>query len=92
MQDFFKIFEIFGANGFFIISFLGITAVYRFMIKTIEDERRRSDENLDKILELQNNSNKNIVFEMKEMVRENKEHNEKVMNLLNNIALLISRK
>lgn len=92
MQDFFKIFEIFGANGFFIISFLGITAVYRFMTKTIEDERRRSDENLDKILELQNNSNKNIVFEMKEMVRENKEHNEKVMNLLNNIALLISRK
>ena len=71
MQDFFKIFEIFGANAFFIISFLGITAVYRFMIKTIEDERRRSDENLDKILELQNNSNKNIVFEMKEMVIEN---------------------
>lgn len=92
MQDFFKIFEIFGANGFFIISFLGITAVYRFMIKTIEDERRRSDENLDKILELQNNSNKNIVYEMKEMVRENKEHNEKVMTMLNNIALLISRK
>lgn len=92
MQDFFKIFEIFGANGFFIISFLGITAVYRFMIKTIEDERRRSDENLDKILELQNNSNKNIVYEMKEMVRENKEHNEKVMEMLNNIALLISRK
>lgn len=97
-QDLFKIFEVFGENGFIVIAVFGIVVIYKLLVKMVEEERKRSNDTTNKVLGMQKDFNVQLLSKLEKIIddsnknnEKNQEHNERVVNMLHEIMLLVTK-